>query len=496
MKLTHLLAIVLLVHFSAVTYAQISDSEWTEDLDFLEEQIEKTVPGSEDYGLKKKFISLKAEFKRLSHPQKLMAVQRLLAEFNDEGIRLLPIQSAYDNEVLPVKTYWFSNGLYMLDASEAYESLKNQKVEAINGIKVEQLYEELSPYLSADNENYKKHVFPFYIQSSLWLKGAGIINEADESVNLTMEGGEMAKVDFGSYDNYSTLQRNLVGSRDDQKSNYWKSYDENTKTLLVQFQAIADNDSGEGFSKFVNGIEKDLTSKEVDKLVIDNRFGGGGNGFKLKPLTDLIQNSHVNQRGKLFVLTSRATRGTVMELASILELNTKTIFIGEATGEGPNSVGDTKYIELPHSKLMFSLTHKFWPTSWESDSRKELKPNVSIDYSFDDHINKVDPWLETIKSVEAESQTLEMPESILNDLSGKYRVQDYNVLIENKEGRLLLSVKRKIKSFFEINTELYYSEQGLLTTDIDGMRLNYKIGPDDKAVLTNLDWKGVDLRVE
>lgn len=497
MKLKYVLLAALSVLSSWVSEAQITDSDWAKDLDFLEEQIEKTVPGLEGHSLKEKFSSLKVEFENLGHPQKLMAIQKLLADFNDEGIRLLPIQSAFDNSILPIKTYWFSDGLYVLDAADEYSALKNQQIIALNGVSIQNLYDQLGPYLSGDNKNYKKYVFLFYLQSSLWLKGAGIIEQTDESVNLTMEGGETVKVDFGSYDNYSTLQRNLVGSKEaEQKSNYWKSYDSDTKTLLVQFQAIADNDSGDGFSKLVNGIKEDLSSKEVDKLVIDNRFGGGGNGFKLKSLTDLIQNSSANKKGKLFVLTSRATRGTVMELTSILELNSKAFFIGEPTGEGPNSVGDTKYIELPNSKLMISLTHKFWPTSWESDSRKELKPNVSIDHSFDDHANKFDPWLEAIKLVEAEPQTLEMSESLLNELPGKYKVLDYNVVIESREGKLFLSVKRKIKSFFEINTELYYSEKGVLTTDIEGVKLDYEVGPNGSAIFTNLDWKGVQLKVE
>ncbi|MTI38166.1 hypothetical protein [Fulvivirga lutimaris] len=496
MRSKQLITTLLLALISVFSYSQ-TDDEWGNDLNFLKEQIGKIVPDANQYNLDNKFNSLKEHFNDLSHIQKVMAIQKLLAELSDEGIRLLPIQSAFDNSILPIKTYLFSDGLYVLDAFEDYKSLKNHKVVAINGIKVEQLYDQLSPYLSGDNENYKKYVFLFYLQSSLWLKGAGILEETDKSVNLTLEGGQTTKVDFGSYDNYSALQRNLIGSEEaEHRSNYWKSYDTDTNTLLIQFQAIADNDTGDSFSKFVSGIEKDLNSKKIDKLIIDNRFGGGGNGFKLKPFTDLIQKSQLNKKGKLFVLISRATRGTVMELSSILELNTKAIFIGEPTGEGPNSVGDTKYIDLPHSKQMISLTHKFWPTSWQSDNRKELKPNVSVAYSFDDHVSRLDPWLEAIKMAEVEQQTLEMPESLLNDLPGKYKVLDYNVVVENRAGGLYLSVKRKIKSFFEINTELHHTEQGVLTTDIEDVKLNYEVGSNGSAALTSLDWKGVDLKVE
>ena len=91
--------------------------------------------------------------------------------------------------------------------------------------------------------------------------------------------------------------------------NYWYSYLPDSKILYLQFRQIRNSEEGPGFSDFVKQVEEEIESREISKIVIDNRYGGGGNGFKLKPLTDLIRQSEsLNQWGRLFVLTRRGTR--------------------------------------------------------------------------------------------------------------------------------------------------------------------------------------------
>jgi len=483
---------------SAHCQIEIDQSKWKEDLKFLKEQISKTVPNVELDYIDKNFASLEANFSALNPEQKIIGMQKVLADFKDEGIRVLPIQQIFNNTILPIKTYWFEDGFYVLDAIGKYSSLINQQIISINGLTIDELFGKIVSNISADNENYKRNVFPFYIQSSVWLKGTGIITDDIHEVRLTLENGQNVSVAFEEFEVYSKLKRDLVGSNESEpKGNYWKSYDANSKKLTVQFQAIVDNDKGDNFSKFINDLKKDLTSKNVDKLIIDNRFGGGGNGFKLKAFTDLIiQDENINQQGKLFVLTSRATRGTVMELTSILELNSKAIFIGEGTGEGPNLVGDIKIIELPNSKIRVSLTHKFWPTSWPEDARAVLNPDLEVSYNFSDHIDQVDPWIEVVKTYVTDNRAAEMPKELLQQLSGKYKVKDYTLLVEKKDEKLVLSMNRKIKSFFEIHTELYFRVEGVLSTDIDQVELIYSSDENENIIVDSLNWKGITLKVD
>ena len=182
--------------------------------------------------------------------------------------------------------------------------------------------------------------------------------------------------------------------------------------------------------------------------MIDNRYGGRGNGFKLKPLTDLLKNhKNLNKKGKLFVLTIRNTKGTVMELTSLLEINTKAIIIGEPTGEGPNSVGDTKLIELPNSKIKVSLTKKFWPTSWKRDNRETIEPHLNIEYTYNDYKETKDPWLTKVYEYKHNTPTIKTPKEVIDRLVGKYIISGRKVTIYKKMKICLCTLQEKLKIF-------------------------------------------------
>jgi len=199
----------------------------------------------------------------------------------------------------------------------------------------------------------------------------------------------------------------------------------------------------------------------------------------------------------LFVLTSNATRGTLLELTSILSLNTKAIIVGEPTGEGPNTVGDTKYIKLPNSGISISLTQVYWPTSWGSDNRKTINPDVSIVYGFQQHSEKKDPWIDAALNYKNEFDSNKpIDKELLNKLIGSYKIEGRKASIKSENGKLFMSMKRKMKSFFEFKTELYFYSEGKLSTDIKEAFLNYKTTENEDVEISDLTWKGKTLSIK
>jgi len=57
-------------------------------------------------------------------------------------------------------------------------------------------------------------------------------------------------------------------------------------------------------------------------------------------------------------------------------------------------------------------------------------------------------------------------------------------------------MNRKMKSFFEIQTELYFQSDGLLSTDIDGVNIVYKQNSSNEIELEILKWKDLSLKIE
>lgn len=487
---------------------QLSASQWIEDIDFLTSKMIKTIPEFESrvnqFEFNRRVENLKSNLSSYSESQIVFSLQQILSLVQDESCSIYPFQSSLNYAIIPIKSYWFKDGLLVCDASEEYKHLVNHKIIAVNGVQIDSVYAKLTSYISADNDSYKKYHFPYSINIPSLLSAANIGSDQNQIV-LTLETEKVEMVTVKTVKEYSLLNRNLAGykklmssSRKHSNEKYWMEYLPESNTLFLQFLQIRNNNEGMSFDSFIKEVKKRIASTEVEKLVIDCRYGGGGNGFKLKPFTDFIRESEkINQQGNLFVLTSRATRGSIMELTSILELNTKAIIIGEPTGEGPNTVGDNTSIELPNSKIKVSLTRTFWPTSWAIDNRKYIQPELVIDYSIEDYISNRDPWLEAVEGYKLtiENQK-EIPKEVLSQITGDYIVVNRKLEINKMGTEVYMSMDRKMKSFFEIHTQLYNYSEGVLSTDISDVFINYTSDIAGKLYLTSIDWKGEKLIIE
>lgn len=485
----------------------IDQKSWEEDLAFLKKKVEKVVPLYKNVENKKAFDAV---YKIIGtsdignqKEEVVFALQRLLNTLNDEGCNVPLYQKGVDLKILPIKTYWFNDGLYILDASNTYKDIVGKQIVEINNTKIEDVFNSIKPFLNADNDYYKKHLFQAYGLMPALLKTVDLGNSTDKVI-LKLASGEVKSIESSTIESYSVLSRSLpndayfnASNTAHTNENYWLEFLPNTKTLFVQFQAIANNDSGESFSEFITTIKNFIDKNKADKLILDLRYGGGGNGFKLKSLTDMLRDSKtINRDGRLFVLTSKATRGTLLELTSILDLNTKAVIIGEPTAEGVNTVGDVKYITLPNSGLVISLTHTLWPTSWKRDLSTFIVPDELVYYKNSDHLENKDPWLDVVMNYKSTGQKPSIPIELKDKLKGTYKIDGRKMTIKEDNGKLFISMNRKMKSFFEIHSELYVLEENTLSTDINDVFVKYKIDASGQLKLTLLKWKAFNLKFE
>ena len=485
----------------------MDQNSWEEDFAFLKKKVEKMVPQYKNDENKKAFdnvyeIISSSEIGNQKE-EIIFALQRLLNTLNDEGCNVPLFQQGVDLQILPIKTYWFNDGLYILDTSNNYKEIIGKQIVKINNIHIKEVFNTIKPILNADNDFYKKYLFQAYGLMPSLLKTVGFGNSNDK-VTLEFASGEIKTIESSSIESYSALSRMLandeffsISNTTHVKENYWFESIPKTKNLFIQLQHISNNESGDSFSDFVKNIETILTKNEITKVIVDVRYGGGGNGFKLKPLTDALRDSKkINQKGRLFVLTSNATRGTLLELASILKQNTKAIIVGEPTAEGPNTVGDIKYITLPNSNLKVSLTHQLWSTSWNKDLSTILLPDEKVVYNYADRLKHKDPWLFLVDNYTITKEQNAISKELKNKLIGTYKIEGRKVNIIENDGRLFLTMKRRMKSFFELSTELYFLSDGTISTDIKDVFLKYKMDESNQLKLTALKWKDANLKIQ
>ena len=484
---------------------KITPEAWVADIDYLESNVTQTFPDFDSNPGSKKFLqeitSLKEGLASKSEMEILFGIQKALGVLGDDGCNILPFQEAISTKLLPISMYPFEDGWYICDAKN--KSLIGEQITHLDGVAIAEVFEKMKWYLNADNAFYRQRLFGAYGLIPDLLRVSGI-KGSESMVSVHLASGKTVSVDAEGLSEYSKLNRKLpndgyflLSQTDRENENYWFEYFPESNTLFVQFQQISNNKKGPSFSKFIGLIKEEIKSGKAQKIILDVRYGGGGNGFKLKSLTDLLRESdQINQKGNLIILTSKTTKGTLLELSSILRLNTKAVLIGEPTGEGPNTVGDVKYVELPNSKIKVSLTKIFWPTSWSFDQRTTLEPDVAIAYSHELYQKGEDPWLTKATTYEVEEEKKVLDGQLIEALVGSYKINGRKVSIKKEYGKLWIQMNRKIKSFFEINTELFSEQEGVLGTNIKNVKLHYSKSEDGEIYPSTLEWKSNMLPIE
>ena len=83
---------------------------------------------------------------------------------------------------------------------------------------------------------------------------------------------------------------------------------------------------------FLRKLERLARAPSTKRVIVDVRLNGGGDNTTYGPLTTLFGSSAVNKRGKLYLLTGRATFSAAANFAAELDRDTRAIIVGEPTG--------------------------------------------------------------------------------------------------------------------------------------------------------------------
>lgn len=396
--------------------------KWLEDLAFYREKMPKTHGNLFHKMTRQQFndsiTKLEERIPRLSVNQAKTAILRLVAMVNDGHTRVR--QETLGEHMLPVRLFYFSDGLYVEAAEKTYQEIIGGKVEKIGNMPAEKVYASLRNLIPVDSDNeYRRRLMaPELMVNPEILEALGVAETA-QRVKITVEKeNRLITVDlpagaFRPWNNHGwpvdgpgwTNARELSGKgaplwlQHTDKA-YWSYFMPGGKILYIQYNEVTDQQGADPVAKFFPSIIKEADEKKVESVVIDLRLNGGGNNELNRPIWHaLIRSDHVNRKGNLWVVTGPKTFSAAMSLVDELELNTNAIFIGQPTGEAPNQWGDPRDMKLPNSGIVVQASTLWWQLEDPRDKRPFRKPDIEIGMSFADYQNGVDPVLEAIEQV-------------------------------------------------------------------------------------------------
>jgi hypothetical protein len=142
-------------------------------------------------------------------------------------------------------------------------------------------------------------------------------------------------------------------------------------------------------------IESLVRGPRVRRIVVDVRLNGGGDNTTYGSLTTLFGSSVSNKRGKLYLLTGRATFSAAANFAAEIDRDTRAVIVGESTGGGVETYGDTFPVLLPSVGWYVHIAARYHERRrGPNDRRLAVEPDVRIDLTSKRYFAGIDPVLE------------------------------------------------------------------------------------------------------
>lgn len=385
--------------------------------------------------------NLKENAGSYSDPEFELMIAKVLALADNAHSNVSGFRRAGKYSRLPVRTYWFADGFYVVRAHQGFEHLLGGQIVAVDGLPMAEVEGMLRPYIGGPEEYFHAFQFSYLFEFPAFLHAAGITAAADE-VTLTLEFADGRRQDVmfkGDYANakgpaghpYHMLYRaGLTG--EEGWANALQALDAVDFTLesarsfetraLPEMNAFYirywSNEDGRNISisQFNGEVKKALNSAvPLNAIILDVRNNRGGNYFNNKDVM-LALGSYLGPDGRLYIITGRDTFSAGMFSAAFAKggAGDKAVIIGTRVGDRDLHWGENDNFTLPNSGVrtvysrgLHNLTgpcEDIWKCYWDDyfsyQPVASLDPDILVPFTFADYAAGHDPAMDKIREIE------------------------------------------------------------------------------------------------
>ncbi|MBI3207303.1 MAG: hypothetical protein HYZ37_00200 [Candidatus Solibacter usitatus] len=288
---------LLLLLSSATAFSQTSrDDLWREDVNQAVSFVQVQHPALFTNVTREKFseaqTALLASIPRKSDAQVVLGLQGLLALARDGHTAINLFQARAPLRRIPLRFYWFADGIFVTDAGAAYVSALGAKLLRIEDAPVEDVVSKLAAFVSHENEWWVRSQTPVLLTSPEALFAAGVSSDENAAVRLTLldAAGRMftLSVEAAAVPLFALPQKarpNPPLYRRYPERFYWFEYIEPSGAIYVKYNSCQ-NSPVLSMTSFVNELAS--LPNPVTRAVIDLRNNGGGDSSVIRPLTDSV----------------------------------------------------------------------------------------------------------------------------------------------------------------------------------------------------------------
>ena len=415
MKISRTLTLLFLMLLPALNAQDAELIDWDYEIDLLGRELAQKHPTlffqTDSTWFFHEMRQLAAQTAGKTTFQISIRLQQVLALMGDAQTQINYHFMIEKSRILPFESYWFEDGIYMLETDRMYEALLGKKLIAVNGVSIEVVIDSLATLLVNENPSVAKNSIPRMLtwfqlheyfgfatgeEISLTVgKPSGEENEV--LIKLPVELGEMVRVQAES----------IPLGWQDRNTFFRDQYFEDENLLYIQYNRCwsreVEEDIGSGasalfmpsFKEFEKQVLPVIRKMKIDKLVFDMRFNRGGYAPQGTEFIRKICKSLPREHGDIFVLVGRTTCASAIINTVDFMNSAEVILVGEATGGKPNYFGEVRRFVLPESRLIVSHSTKSFHLM--DEDLPTITPDLMVPIDYERYMKGIDPAIEAVR---------------------------------------------------------------------------------------------------
>lgn len=328
--------------------------------------------------------------------------------------------SAAPFQFFPLRLRWFADGVFVTRASTRYTEALAARLVGIGDTPVDRVLERIATVIPHENDYWLHYLAPNYLINQTILQGLGLAPETS-TTPLTFQslGGREFTLHI---DTMSAPLVLAVAETDgpiplyqqNATNNYWYTYLPNDRLLYFRYNACVEMPS-RPFASFAAALLSTLDANPVDTLVFDIRLNPGGNSGLIAPvfngLAQRFPRLTENPRFRIYNVFNEGTFSSgLMNAEDLLvsyprsipnpnvgiNLSSRVVSIGQATGGKPTHYGAAAPFVLPGSQIAGQRSTRQWTAPVGIPDDVALFPAVPVNLRSTDYFGRFDPVLAVI----------------------------------------------------------------------------------------------------
>lgn len=303
-------------------------------------------------------------------------------------------------------------GLYCVRIPAVHENVLLARLDAINGIAIDEVLQRLNAYTSTENEYWALHhqtsIFSYMTITDLnYLRAAGIVGLEEESARFRFVtvSGETVEVELEAlsledeyfqvtYANCDILRMGFLSYSQYGYASYFFDRPAEDALYIRLYQMVEEEEYR--LEAFFQDIRDSLAYEgEVSKVIIDLRNNPGGYASVNQYLTEFLQAQEFQQ---VYILINGGSCSAAVIFPCMAQAAVENVVIvGTPAGQPPNFFANAQVYTLRKHDVSFTISTNY--TECVADfSGSALMPDVIIYQKLDDYMNGVDTVLEYVLS--------------------------------------------------------------------------------------------------